>query len=66
MGSECTITPVCGVTCDNCPAQIHFGEKLYGINAPPECKVMIAAIDAFRAQEKYWKCKLEIVQGKRV
>jgi hypothetical protein len=57
MGSECPITPVCGVTCDNCPAKIRFAENLVGINAPPECKVMIAAIDAFRAQEEYWNNK---------
>lgn len=52
--------PVCGITCDDCPAQIHFGGNLAGIDAPPECKVMIAAIDAFRAQEKYWNHKREI------
>jgi len=58
MESNCT--PICGVTCEDCPAQIRFGENLCGKDAPPECKVMIAAIDAFRAQEAYWKHKREI------
>ena len=53
MGSECTITPVCGVTCDSCPA-MNIKSK-----AMP-CDVMGAAIRAFQAQEDYWKCKLEI------
>ncbi len=58
MESKCT--PICGITCDNCPAKIQFAEKLYGIDAPPECKVMIAVIGASRAQEDYWKHKREI------
>lgn len=58
MESNCTL--VCGITCDNCPAKIQFAEKLYGKDAPPECKVMIAAIDASRAQENYWDRKREI------
>lgn len=58
MDSKCT--PVCGVTCDDCPAKIHFGENLYGRDVLPKCKVMIAVIDAFRAQEAYWKHKREI------
>ena len=52
MGSECTITPVCGVTCGkNCPAFI-------GSNQIP-CEVMSAAIRAFQAQEDYWKHKIQ-------
>jgi len=53
MGSECPITPICGITCDKCPA---FNPKL----KPTCCDVMGAAIRAFQAQEDYWKCKLEI------
>lgn len=60
MESKCIIAPICGITCDDCPAKIHFGENLAGIGAQPECKVMIAVIDAFRAQEAYWKHKREI------
>lgn len=66
MESKCTFTPVCGVTCDKCPAKIKFKKlpdsKLSPIHALPECKVMIAVIQAFQAQEDYWNCKLEIEQ----
>ena len=58
MGSECTITPVCGVTCDSCPA-MNIKSK-----AMP-CDVMRAAIRAFQAQEDYWKCKIEL-EEKRI
>ncbi len=51
MGSECIITPICGVTCgENCPA-FDFDSN------PIPCRVMSAAIRAFRAQEEYWKNK---------
>ena len=53
MESKCSITPVCGVTCDKCPA---FNPKLKATC----CVVMDAARRAFQAQEDYWKCKLEI------
>lgn len=58
MGSECSITPVCGVTCDNCPA-FERGSKT------TRCMVMRAAIRAFQAQEDYWKHKIEL-EEKRV
>ena len=53
MGSECTITPVCGVTCgENCPA--------FNLESNPlPCEVMNAAIRAFQAQEDYWKHKIQ-------
>ena len=52
LGSECTITPVCGVTCDTCPA-CNIKSK-----AMP-CEVMRAAICAFQAQEDYWALKIQ-------
>ena len=52
MGNECTITPVCGVTCDRCP--------VFNLESNPHCEVMRAAIRAFHAQEDYWKQKLEM------
>lgn len=63
MESKCT--PICGITCKDCPAKIQFAEKLYGIDAPPECRVMIAAIDASRAQEEYWNHKRKIEDIKK-
>lgn len=53
MESKCPITPICGVTCDKCPA---FNRN----SRPTGCEVMDVAIRAFHAQEDYWKCKLEI------
>jgi len=52
MGSECTTTPVCGVTCIDCPA---FNVDL----KPTPCMVMRAAICAFQAQEDYWALKIQ-------
>lgn len=52
LGSECTITPVCGVTCDKCPA-CNIKSKAMS------CDVMSAAIRAFQAQEDYWALKIQ-------
>ena len=46
---ECAVAPVCGVTCENCPAHAN----IYG--APTNCRVMNAIIGAYEAQEKFWK-----------
>lgn len=47
MESECPITPICGVTCGNCPAFSNDSN-------PTDCHVMNAIIGAYRAQEAYW------------
>jgi len=51
MESKSSITPVCGVICDMCPA--------FNLESNPHCEVMRAAIRAFQAQDDYWMLKIQ-------